>query len=46
MNLIGKGIAPSRMTAFGHGSKKFIAGNKTAEGRQLNRRVEIEIMNP
>lgn len=44
--LIGKGIAPSRMTAFGHGSKKFIASNKTAEGRQLNRRVEIEIITP
>jgi len=44
--LIGKGIAPPRMTAFGHGSKKFIASNKTAEGRQLNRRVEIEIITP
>ena len=44
--LIGKGIAPFRMTAFGHGSHKFIASNKSAEGRQLNRRVEIEIINP
>ena len=44
--LIGKGIAPSRMKAIGHGSKQFMASNKTAEGRQLNRRVEIEIMNP
>ena len=44
--LIGKGIAPFRMTAFGHGSQKFIASNKSAEGRQLNRRVEIEIINP
>ena len=44
--LIGKGIAPFRMTAVGHGSKKFIASNKSAEGRQLNRRVEIEINNP
>ena len=44
--LIGKGIAPSRVTTFGHGSKKFIASNKSAEGRQLNRRVEIEIINP
>ena len=44
--LIGKGIAPFRMTAFGHGSQKFIASNKSAEGRRLNRRVEIEIINP
>ena len=44
--LIGKVIAPFRMTAFGHGSQKFIASNKSAEGRQLNRRVEIEIINP
>ncbi len=44
--LIGKGIAPYRMKAFGHGSKQFIASNKTAEGRRLNRRVEIEIINP
>jgi outer membrane protein OmpA-like peptidoglycan-associated protein len=44
--LIGKGIAPFRVTTFGHGSKKFIASNKSAEGRQLNRRVEIEIINP
>ena len=44
--LIGKGLAPFRMRAFGHGSQKFIASNKSAEGRQLNRRVEIEIINP
>ncbi len=44
--LAGKGIAPFRMTAFGHGSQKFIASNKSAEGRQLNRRVEIELINP
>ena len=44
--LIGKGIPPSRMTAVGHGSKKFIASNESAAGRQLNRRVEIELMDP
>ena len=44
--LIGKGIEPFRMTAFGHGSKKFMGSNKSAEGKQLNRRVEIEIINP
>jgi len=44
--LIGKGIAPARMLAFGHGSQKFIASNKSAAGRQMNRRVEIELINP
>jgi outer membrane protein OmpA-like peptidoglycan-associated protein len=44
--LIGKGIAPARIMAFGHGSQKFIASNKSAAGRQMNRRVEIELINP
>jgi outer membrane protein OmpA-like peptidoglycan-associated protein len=44
--LIAKGVAPARMTAFGHGSQKFIGSNKTEQGRQLNRRVEIELNNP
>jgi outer membrane protein OmpA-like peptidoglycan-associated protein len=44
--LIAKGIAPARMTAFGHGSQKFIGSNKTEQGRRLNRRVEIELNNP
>jgi outer membrane protein OmpA-like peptidoglycan-associated protein len=34
------------MTAVGHGSQKFLASNKSAEGRQFNRRVEIELINP
>ena len=44
--LVGKGIRPSRITAFGHGAQKFIASNKSAEGRQFNRRVEIELITP
>jgi outer membrane protein OmpA-like peptidoglycan-associated protein len=44
--LSGKGIEPSRMMAFGHGAQKFIANNKSAEGRRLNRRVEIELIIP
>ncbi len=44
--LVGKGIQPSRITAFGHGAQKFIASNKSAEGRQLNRRVEIKLITP
>lgn len=44
--LVGKGVEPFRITAFGHGAQKFIASNKSAEGRQLNRRVEIELIAP
>jgi outer membrane protein OmpA-like peptidoglycan-associated protein len=44
--LSGKGIKSSRMMALGHGAQKFIASNKSAEGRHLNRRVEIELITP
>lgn len=44
--LIGKGIEPSRIMAMGHGAQKFIASNKTAEGRRMNRRVEIKLITP
>jgi outer membrane protein OmpA-like peptidoglycan-associated protein len=44
--LVGKGIQPSRIMAFGNGAQKFIASNKSVEGRQLNRRVEIELITP
>ena len=40
----GKGIAKSRMQAVGYGETKPIADNKTREGRALNRRVEIKVM--
>jgi OOP family OmpA-OmpF porin len=39
--LAAKGIAASRMTAFGNGSYAPIASNRTAEGRGKNRRVEL-----
>ena len=44
--LSGKGIEPTRMMAFGHGAGKPIASNRSAEGRRLNRRVEIELITP
>jgi outer membrane protein OmpA-like peptidoglycan-associated protein len=44
--LVGKGVESSRILAFGHGSQKTIASNRTADGRRLNRRVEIELVNP
>ena len=44
--LIGKGIDPSQVKTVGHGAQKFLASNKTKEGRRFNRRVEIELNNP
>lgn len=42
----GQGIHSTRITAFGVGSSRSIATNKTAEGRATNRRVEIELRPP
>jgi len=42
--LQGKGISASRLTAKGYGSAEPIASNKTAEGRQENRRTEFKII--
>ena len=39
--LTGKGIAASRITTKGFGPDKPIASNKTAEGKQKNRRIEF-----
>ncbi len=38
-----QGVAPSRFTTVGYGESQPIADNSTAEGRALNRRVEIAI---
>jgi general secretion pathway protein A len=40
--LAGKGVNPSLLQAVGLGAKDPIASNDTPEGRQQNRRVEIE----
>lgn len=42
--LIGKGVDPSKIQTIGYGPQNFLASNKTKEGRQFNRRVEIELI--
>lgn len=39
-----KGIASTKMKAVGYGFKDPIASNKTEEGRALNRRVELDLL--
>jgi outer membrane protein OmpA-like peptidoglycan-associated protein len=39
--LVGMGISADRITSRGYGDSYPVAGNDTAAGRQLNRRVEI-----
>src|SRR5437763_5629320 len=41
--LVGAGVAADRVTAVGRGEEQPIATNKTAAGRQQNRRVELVI---
>ena len=43
--LISKGIAADRLVAKGYGESNPIADNKTADGRLINRRVELHRMN-
>ena len=42
--LVDKGINPARLSAKGFGPEKPIAANKTKKGRELNRRVEINLV--
>jgi len=44
--LLGRGLAESRIRVQGLGSQDPIASNETTEGRNANRRVEIEIIRP
>ncbi|UOO83182.1 OmpA family protein [Uruburuella testudinis] len=40
-----RGVATSRLSTVGYGSRQPVASNATAEGRAQNRRVEI-LINP
>ena len=42
--LVKRGIKEGRVKYFGYGADKPIADNATAEGRQLNRRIEFSIL--
>lgn len=41
--LLGRGLAPERLTAIGFGEEKPIDTNRTKQGREKNRRVEFTI---
>jgi outer membrane protein OmpA-like peptidoglycan-associated protein len=42
--ILSKGIDSGRVTSHGYGETVPVATNETAEGRQLNRRVEFKIL--
>jgi outer membrane protein OmpA-like peptidoglycan-associated protein len=43
--LVAKGVGEERITPKGYGKKYPVASNNTPEGRQLNRRVEVVVLN-
>jgi outer membrane protein OmpA-like peptidoglycan-associated protein len=43
--LAAKGVGEERITPKGYGKKYPVASNATSEGRQLNRRVEVVVLN-
>jgi len=42
--LVNKGIARNRLTYKGYGESTPVQNNDTAEGRRLNRRTEVKIL--
>ncbi|NCT96549.1 MAG: OmpA family protein [Comamonadaceae bacterium] len=44
--LVGRGVAATRISTDGRGSREPIADNGTAQGRAMNRRVEIYVAEP
>jgi len=44
--LMDKGIGAERIATKGYGESYPVASNKTAVGRQQNRRVEVVVLDP
>lgn len=44
--LVQQGVAADRIAAFGYGETRPIASNETEEGREQNRRVELDLYYP
>jgi chemotaxis protein MotB len=42
--LVAQGVAPARLSVAGYASEKPVADNSTAEGRALNRRVDLVVL--
>lgn len=42
--LVARGISPSRMVSRGYGETQPVDSNQTNEGREINRRVEMKIL--
>jgi chemotaxis protein MotB len=42
--LVARGVAPSRLSVAGYAGERPIADNSTPEGRALNRRVDLVIL--
>ena len=42
--LIARGIAPERLVAKGYGESQAVDSNETPEGREINRRVEMKVL--
>jgi len=41
--LVAKGVAPERISTFGHGQSKPVADNATEKGRAANRRIDFNL---
>lgn len=44
--LLAQGITPTRLSLAGYGGERPIADNATREGRELNRRVDLVVVDP
>jgi outer membrane protein OmpA-like peptidoglycan-associated protein len=42
--LVGKGISADRLMTTGYGESQPVADNKTKQGREMNRRAELKVM--